>query len=292
VIVFIGDLFDYLCQNSARTDIEFPKFRELINSRQPISFYNWECPIRSPVRPVDGSPLEFECDFFDDEASIERTRLVALAEQEKGFVERVLIPLRDGLGVKTRYFKFLADTNPFLLYPKTCENRKNELEIRRKMLSFAQRLQNKADSIAGYGNIQISPFSQIYSLYTEDYSRAYNGSYYSFSSEEIPQTKLIPQKIFRDELKELASHTRASLETDKGRLVELAKRVVSSYAAEEYVIRSTLSKTDWFQNPTCIPNESIFTLPVLANAYLGKENRGTWLFLFKTEGQKNEKIEL
>ena len=287
MIIFIGELFDYLCRNSARSDIEFPQFRELINSRKPITFYNWECPARSPLRPVKDLPFDLECDFLDDEASVEKTRLVERNVQEREFVERVVIPLREGLGIKVGYFKFLADTNPAILCPYTIRNKQDEIEIVRKMFSFTQRLQRRADAIVGRGNIQAIPFSQIRALYPEEYLRAYNSVYYSFSEEDTPQTRLIPAKVFRGELEELAEHIGVSLETERRRVVEFTKRVASSYAAEEYLIRTSLSNGDWFQNPVCVSNESMFTFPIFANAYLGKDKRGPWLFLlYKREEQK------
>lgn len=256
--------------------------------RKPITFYNWECPLRTTLRPVSDSALELECDFLDDESSVEKTRLIDRIVQEKQFVDQVLIPLRDELGIEAKYIKFISDTNPDILYPNTVRDRKNEAEIRRKMLSFAQRMQRRADVISRRGNIQIFLFSQIRSLYPDEYLRVYNEVYYSFSQEDLPQTKFFPQKFFKNELEELAAHTGVSLESERKRLVELTKRVASCYAAEEYIIRNALSQTDWFQNPVCVSNESMFNLPVFANAYLGKNSRGPWIFVLYKPGDEKK----
>ena len=250
-----------------------------MDNGRPITFYNWECPIRTDLK-VAGD-LEYECDWVDD---VEKTRMVKLSELEREFVERVILPLRQD-GIKVNYYKFLADTNPLILYPATVDSDTKRRQVSRFMTNFSQQLQDKADEISN-GVIRVFPFSKILCEFNREYMEVFNRVKYSFAlrRDNVPETQYLRKNKFKGELDELLKHTGVN-EMDE-RLIELGIRTISSYASEEYVIRTALSREAWFQNPVAIPNEAMFTFPVLANCYLGNKNRGPWLFVLYEGGRR------
>ena len=286
LIVFIGDVTAYLVENAVRTDIEYQQFRRILNERKAITFYNWECPIRSDLREAT-TDLGFECDWLVDDNAFSRTRLVDGFAKEKEFVERVLLPLREA-GLDARYYKFVADTNPEILYPATIDRDVDKIETARKMVTFVQGMQDRTDSLVGPGTLRIMPFSIIKKNYSIEYDRVFNDVRYSFFGDQngLPLSRYFPQKLFRNFLEELVEHGGLSIQLEDSKVVELGIRVVSSYAAEEAIIRKSLAFQNWFRNPVALPNESMFTFPRLANAYLGKDERGPWLFVLFEGGKK------
>ncbi|MBU1129387.1 MAG: hypothetical protein KJ949_02025 [Nanoarchaeota archaeon] len=283
MIVFIGNILDFIDKNSARSNIEYSQFNRLIQNGSPITFYNYECPIRSNLKPY--SDLEFICEW---QSNIDKTRLIKNQNLEKRFVDNVILPLKQ-INENIRYFKFLADLNPILLYPETINSNEKRKNVKRIMLKTERELQNEADKLFGCGTITIFRFSQIYEIFEKEYLEIYNKIKYSFKDEkssEIPISDYFKQKTFRNLLDELQKHCGIQNQPLNPRFIELGKRVASSYATEETIIRNFLSKESWFENPVAVPNESLFTLPALANGYLGKEKRGTWIFV--NGGIKNE----
>ncbi|MDP3918523.1 MAG: hypothetical protein Q8Q35_01280 [Nanoarchaeota archaeon] len=275
-------MYDFLVRNSVRSDIEYSQFKGIIDEGKSVTFYNWECPIRSYLRPGN-SELEFVCEFVDSEEAIQKTRAISSIDLEKTFVDEVVRPLRE-TGMRVNYFKFLADTNSELLYPETVN-----LEVKKKMFSFGRRLQTRMDEVVGSGVVTIMSFSQVLDMYRKEYMEVFNQVKYSFfmKCNDIPETRFMTMKKFRNELVQLKDH--AGVEGCDDRLLELGKRVVASYAAEEFVLRTKVANEDWFKNPVAVPNESMFTFPVMANAYLGNKQRGPWLFVMY-EGGKNGQL--
>ena len=150
------------------------------------------------------------------------------------------------------------------------------------MIKTERELQNKADKLFGQGTITIFRFSQIYEIFKKEYLEIYNKIKYSFKNEkcsEIPISDYFKQKTFKNLLNELQKHCGIQNQQLDFRLIELGKRVAASYATEETIIRDFLSKESWFKNPVAVPNESLFTLPILANGYIGKEKKGVWIFV-------------
>jgi len=96
LVVFI-DVLQNLIEREKRTAIEYGSFKKSLEEGV-LTFYNWECPIRSDLRSVD--ELEYECDWVDD---VDRTRMVQLAEIEADFARNILLPLKR-LGVKVNSF--------------------------------------------------------------------------------------------------------------------------------------------------------------------------------------------
>lgn len=211
-----------------------------------------------------------------------------MQDKERMFLENVLRPLSES-GVRANYYKCVADLNPWLLYPESVIGR--DEEIRRTMAWFCLSLQNFADQNLGPGMIRVFPFSRIYNLFENQYREAYNQIKYNIQQDKDGnlESPFIRKKVLRNELEQLLEHCGIS-EDDRGeRIQELTKRVVGSYAAEEFVIRDLLSQEGWFPNPVAVSNESMFTLPILATAYTGKEARGPWLFLLYENNAESEK---
>lgn len=274
-------VFDFLIGKTKRTEIEFGQFRRIIGQGEAVTFYNWECPIRSDL--MQGrSALEFQCRFLDNEEAVDRTRAVCLVAEEREFVENVVSPLRT-VGMQVSYYKFLADTNPEILYPETVS-----VDVQRTLFSFGRRLQRRMDALVGAGMVTVLPFSQVLALVRQEYTEIFNQVKYSFfeRGDTIPESRFLTKKRFREELEALRAH--AGYDVIDERVVELGKRTVASYAAEEYVIRRCLAREEWCRNPVAIPNEAMFTFPVLANAYLGNEGRGPWLFVMYKGGEDGQ----
>ena len=226
---------------------------------------------------------EYTCDWLRE---TEKTRLIKLQDRESFFMDNVFFPLKTA-GIQATYYKFLADLNPKILYPESVKGL--EEETARTMTWFSQSLQDNADQLLGPGKIRVLPFSRIYNLFSKEYKEIYNWVRYSFQQDRDGnlESPLVKKKVLRNELEQLIEHCGLPDEGRGERIIELTKRVVSSYAAEEYVIRELLSQEGWFPNPVAIPNESMFTFPALANAYLKKEAaRGLWLFLIYNESDE------
>jgi len=171
-----------------------------------------------------------------------------------------------------------------LLYPSTIDTNMKRQGTKRFMDGFCQTMQDKADEISE-GAMRVFPFSRIFDAFNSEYMDVFNRMKYSFVNQgrDLPESPYLNLKRFRNELSELLKHT--GVEDMTPGIVELGIRIVSSYAAEEWVIRKFLANEEWFRNPVAVSNEAMFTFPVLANAYLGVKNRGPWLFVLY-EGER------
>ncbi len=266
----IFTILERIKQIQIREPTEEDLLKEALDSEE-MTFFNWECPPRSDLYMEDG---ELTCSWnVDIEKGIDKTRMVQRTELEKSFIERVKKPLEQ-LGKTVKYKKFVAGTNPILVYPRSFGRDTIGL-----MDAFTIGLQKRVDELFCPGEIEILNFYYTFLKWEAEYRKVFREIMDSFDTAK----SIIKGKLLRQEIADLSKKVSPKPEWEQA--MELfGKRVVSSYATENWILAKDLS------NPVSNSNEAIYNGPKIANSY--RKFRGEkdipGIFVLYKGGGKNE----
>jgi hypothetical protein len=237
------------------------RIRELISRGQPITFFNWICPPRTPVWIPDPPTPLVACRFLGprDEGFEESEPCRRLVDTENE--TRVFLKMARKCGVNFRYLKVFADDNPHCLYPSTLEIQ-GEKEIEEIFLEFFIWYQDRVDSLFGKG-IEVVSWGEISAPYRKLYDDIFNRPFDDISP-------MLPKGIVEEEQRILMEHCGFQASW-RFQIKDFTERVIRSYAAEGVVLNAL--EKDWIMpNQILLCDESTRVFPAQIEA--GRKLKG------------------
>lgn len=228
-------------------------FAKALRKKEPISFFDWECPPRK-LRIDKKGQIWFDFDLplekiVNGQKVDEFTELPKILTKEKETREILSIMEKNYSG--TSLIKLVADTNWLYLYPQTLKNigKKRLKEIAKE---FEFLLQKKSNEMFGRNKIRVINFTRLQEGFEKEYKLAFDEAIENYE-------RIVPDKIKKRWENYLVIHVGLS-KKERSYRKKLTKRVIASYAAEG-IIFDLLDKAKIMPNPVLINfDEPIFAV--------------------------------
>ncbi len=204
------------------------------------TFFSWECPPRKLVSRNGQIFVDFDLDL---EKTLNGEKIDKFTELPKVFefgkIEGALLKKLDSIkGLRYNYFKLIADTNAYYLYPNRINSRTDLVRI---FTQLKNKIQETCDRNYGSKEVNVILYTDLQKKFKKDYELVFNKFYRNSSS--------LKKQTFDSICKYLELHV--GLPKGSKELTDLAKRMIGSYAAEG-VVFELLNTCRYFTNPVWI----------------------------------------
>jgi len=214
--------------------------RQSLENKKPITFYNWECPPRFLDKTKAGQifinyDVGLESVFKGKKIDkfTELPRVIEKSDQEK----RILRFL-DGLGIKYRFVKLIADTNAFYLTPESIKFL-GQRKITKKFNEFENLISQQIKQYPAHTRVYL--FTNLIKKYKKLYDDSFN---YTLRLLQRNPEEIIPNKTLKQQFNRTKKHLGFK---NQNEIKNFSFKTIASYAAEGMILNK-LSKTKNFSN--------------------------------------------
>lgn len=205
-----------------------------------ITFYDWECPPRFIDTSRDGRVfLSFDVDLrkiFQGKKIDQFTEFPCVVENRD--LEDAFIGFLNGLGIRYRFVKFIADTNALYLAPESMTVLGKKKTIK-KFREFKIRIATAMEQYPARTAVFL--FTDVLKRYKRMYNEAFA---VALRILERNPRELISEKTLKEQFERTRKHVGLR---DLDEIKSFSLRTIASYAAEG-IIFGLLTKTKTFSN--------------------------------------------
>ncbi len=229
---------DRLEAKRAYNTIGRSRLQEILNSGEKITFYDWECPTHQRNWETGWLWANYDINY---EKILEvgkrggrlpdftRPPRIIFREPEFHYILETL----ESSGIEFSFLQLIADTNATHIYPKSSENIPKEV-LGLKFDQLKDIIQRESNLVFGKDKIKVLRFTELKLGIAELYEQTFKKYYPDTPADHL---KGIHEYLFR--------HLSQDERTSPASILDIAKRVASTYAAEGVLLGKLLTNPVW-----------------------------------------------